>query len=202
MRSKRVPAGVTRVVLRHPWLEALTRPLVEARRTWLGRRRRRVDDLRARLVESLPDDPVVRLPDFEGEFALDARSHLFGRLLSGAPYEPGTRDCCARDLDQARDATDVGASVSFFTVRFSRHHPRRRVLALEPAPAAVGRLRRNLVRSGVEDATIVVEAAAGDRVERRSRWVADGPGEYSTLAQQKHWAVAGRATERRNGHGG
>jgi FkbM family methyltransferase len=59
---------------------------------------------------------------------------------------------------------DVGANVGFFTRRFARWvGPTGRVLALEPEPHNLSRLRVRLLRDGLSDIVETIEAAATEQ---------------------------------------
>jgi FkbM family methyltransferase len=67
------------------------------------------------------------------------------------------------DLFSGGDILDVGANIGYTATVFARvASPGSRVIAIEPEPDNVARLRRTLRRKGVLDRVEIVEAAAGE----------------------------------------
>ena len=176
-----------------PAVRVMAAPALAVRRAVQKRRvangRKGLDQLR----NVLAADPVIRLAEFEGVFSLDARSHLFERIVLDGQYEPDLAAVCVAHLDPARDAIDVGTNVGFFTVLMARHLPERRVLAVEPTPAALAQLALNLRRNNVSDNVVTFEGAVANRPGRRQLSVIDGREEYASLGPLVHAATAGAA---------
>jgi len=87
-----------------------------------------------------------------------ARLHYF----HGEPYEPELVDAFAHTLRPGDVCLDIGANTGFFTVIAARLvAPSGRVIAFEPHPQAVTRLRETVERNGVGAHVEVVAAAAG-----------------------------------------
>lgn len=125
---------------------------------------------------------VVDVHDFGGIFELDARSHLFRRIMLNGSFEPESAAAVVRHLRRSGDCLDVGANSGFFSVLFSRLiDPDRRILALEPTAAALRFLRANLERNGAAERTIVFEGAAGDTTGHLELEVIIGKEEYSSV---------------------
>lgn len=103
----------------------------------------------------------MALTEFSGRFYVGPKSDLFERILLTGSYESSLASCCRYYVDPERDSIDVGANVGFYTVLFSRIAPNRRVLAVEPVPGALMRLKRNIALNGVEPSVRVFEGAAG-----------------------------------------
>lgn len=141
--------------------------------------------LRACVIE----DPVVRLDEFGGDFELDVRSDLFSRVATNGYYEPELADRCRSWADTTRDALDVGANVGFFTCMLARTLPSRRVLAIEPTPAALARLRRNIKRNGVADRVAIFSGAAADEGGQLTMNTVPGREEYSSLGALLHPSI-------------
>lgn len=172
---------------RSPGLRALTAPL-RAARVWLRHPGARYEQrVWERLRETLAEDPVVHVPDFEGAFQLDARSHVLRRVLLDGVYEPALAALCTRLADPSRDALDVGANAGFFSVLLARRlAPAQRVVALEPTPAMAARLCANLARNGVAGRVSVVEAAAAEHAGEAVVRAIAGKEEYATLGRALH----------------
>src|SRR6187399_379967 len=123
-------------------------PAIALRRAVLRRRAEIREEVIRNLRDALAADPIVHLEEFEGDFALDPRSHLFARIASEGHYEPELAACCVARLDSARDALDIGANVGFYANLIARRlGSSRRVLAVEPTPNALARLRANVERN-------------------------------------------------------
>ena len=171
---------------RHPALRTLLRPALEVRRRLTGyyERERFMDHLETLLAE----DPVLRVPSFEGTFAMDPRSHVFKSILPVGDYEPALARFCLQHLDPERDALDVGANVGLYTVLMARHlRPGRRVLAVEPTANALRRLHANLARNGVGgERAEVFEGVVSDREGTLTLHTIEGREEYSTIGEMSH----------------
>ena len=85
---------------------------------------------------------------------------------------------------------DVGANIGFFSVHIARQlAPGRRVLALEPTPNALDRLRSNLVRNKVASAVEVFEGVAASEEGQITLTTFPGREEYSTIVSPTHPSV-------------
>jgi len=74
----------------------------------------------------------------------------------------------AADLSQTTcHIVDIGAHVGAFTVALATAVPKAQVTAFEPSAHRAGYLRRNVARNGMNDRVIVVQAAVGNRVDRK-----------------------------------
>jgi len=86
---------------------------------------------------------------------------IFGFLDNGMMYEPDVAHVMMRALHDGDVALDVGANIGFFTVMMAAlTGPQGRVVAFEPGPDNLVRLRRNIVVSGVRNVTIVEQPAS------------------------------------------
>ena len=111
--------------------------------------------------------------------ALDYGDCLQHELLCGRDHEPLTLALLERLLPPGALFVDVGANIGFFSLLAARRvGPAGRVIALEPNPAALRRLRQNLALNPAFRVE-VIEAAASDRV-----------GEVR-LAQPDDWNLGG-----------
>lgn len=180
-------------LLGHPTVRTILEPLLARRRALLRRRARGEEDRFDRFTRLFAEDPVLRLDDFRGAFALSPGSHLLSRIALDGSYEPEMAAICRSHLDLSRDAIDVGANVGFFTVMMAHELPGRRVLAVEPTPGALARLHANLARNRVADRVVVVEGAAAAVSGHFDLSVIDGREEYASLGPLVHTAIAGSA---------
>lgn len=150
-----------------------------------------------RLSKLLCEDPVISVAEFDGKFSLAAGSHLFRRIVRDGQYEPALTERCRELLDRNRDVVDVGANVGFHTVMFSKAVAGRRVLAVEPMPAAVGRLRKNIERNGVTSKVVVFEGVVSNAEGTVTINSVPGLEEYSSLGVMAHPSIAGMSIETR-----
>lgn len=176
----------------HPTLRRALWPALALRRKWLRKRDAKMASIFERLGAMFAEDPVLRVQEFDGLFALPARSALFRRLAEDGEYEPVLTSHCLSLLDPARDAIDVGANVGFHSVLFARHLPRQRVLAIEPTHKARQRLLRNLALNDVQERVLVFAGAASDRSGSIEINTIDGLEEFSSVGKMAHPAIHGQ----------
>lgn len=137
------------------------------------------------------EDPVAAIPEFEGEFSIDIRSDVLKRLLMNGHYEPQAAACCRQFVPPGRDAIDVGANVGFYSVLLAKSvSPGRRVLAVEPIPEAVAKLKENLRRNGAVESVLIHDGAALDEDGPCELVTVDGKSEYSTMGHLVHASVS------------
>lgn len=104
---------------------------------------------------------VIRLADGR-VFSLTGNSFLEWSLLFFGPYEPEiTRLLCSL-LPPDGTALDIGANIGIHTIAMAKHASLGQVLAFEPHPQTVERLRGNLALNGAGNVE-VVQAALLDR---------------------------------------
>lgn len=142
-----------------------------------------------RLASMLVEDPVLRVAEFDGVFALAPRSHIFRRLVTSGYYEPELTARCRALLDRNRDAVDIGANIGFHSVLFSKHLDRGRVLAVEPTRNALVRLKRNLAMNEAGGKVTIFEGVASDRPGQIEIKTISGLEEYSTIGAMGHPSV-------------
>ena len=170
---------------RNPWLRALLWPIAAPRRWFITRSENYFARTCEKLFEPVEGGTlVVRIPNFSGSFEIDARSSLLKRVLRNGAYEPHLSKLTLEHLRQDRDAIDIGANVGFFSVLLAKNlGPGRKVLAVEPTPDALRRLRANLRLNGVEGSVIVYENAVVDKPRQVELHVIAGKEEYSSVFQ-------------------
>ncbi len=141
-----------------------------------------------RMVES--GSLVVRIPEIEGEFEIGATSHILQRVMVESRYEPELVNVIRRRIDPERDAIDVGANVGLLTVVMARLlSGSRKVLAVEPIPAILNRLRGNIARNGCANRVRVFEGVATRSTGDCLINYVPGKEEYSSLNRIVHPAV-------------
>jgi FkbM family methyltransferase len=141
----------------------------------------------ANLASLVADDPIMRVAEFEGNFAVNPGSDLFKRLATTGEYEPRLARLCVDVMDPSRDVVDVGANIGFFSVLCAKRiHSGSKVVAIEPTEGALRRLRRNLELNGVLDRVIVVAGAVGCVSGKTHLNVVPGREEYSSAGPLVH----------------
>jgi FkbM family methyltransferase len=140
-------------------------------------------------------DPRVRLPDFLGEFELDARGDLLSRILVYGEYERAISRNIRRHIADGGDCVDVGANVGFYSVMFAKLCPSRRVLAIEPMPDAIQYLGKNLKSNAVSDRVFVHRGAVGAVEETLPMNYIAGKVEYASLANLVHPSVSSQLSQ-------
>ena len=129
----------------------LLKPAQLAVAHYTDRRDRPIRDLVGRLSAMLVEDPVVKLAEFDGIFALSPRSHIFRRIATEGHYEPILTAKCREWLDRDRDVIDVGANYGEFLL--NARYP--------PEASAVG-VEANFQNGGVR---LEYERRQGDRYQ-------------------------------------
>ncbi len=173
----------------HPLIRIAFQPFLYPRRaflrTWLLRRSLE------KVIESLfAEPPLLSVPEFEGNFHVDPRSHLFSRLLFNGNYEPLLAELARCLIDSNRDVVDIGANVGFYTV-LSARHTRGRVLAIEPTDNALRLLRRNIVHNELVNKVLVFEGVVSDVSGEVTLSFLNGKEEYSSIEVIRHPSVVG-----------
>jgi FkbM family methyltransferase len=137
----------------------------------------------------LASDPQVIVDEFQGEFLLDRRSHIFERIAIDGHYEPDLVQYCKKHLVGNKDVLDVGANIGFYTVMFAKNIHGRRVLAVEPTKNALMRLRKNIALNQVEDRVVVFEGAVSNKASKVTMSVIPGKEEYSSIGVMEHPSI-------------
>lgn len=186
-----MPDSLLTRLLDVPAVRVAAAPALALRRAVQRRRGAAQRRVFTQLRHVLAADPVVRLDDFGGAFAMDARSHLFERVVVDGHYEPELAALCRSHLDPTRDAIDVGGNVGFFAVLMAGALPGRRVLSVEPTPGAYARLTANVARNGLTDRVVAFNGIAAEDAAGRTMRVIEGMEEYASLGTLVHHAVHG-----------
>ena len=136
----------------------------------------------------LPDEVVFRAGDNEARFRVSTRFEYRGFAKYRSDPDATVLAAFVRSLRDDDVVWDVGANVGVFSVLAAGRLPPERVVAIEPHPENVDRLRENLDRNG-RDAT-VRRLALDDERGRAELGVSspDGTGAFG---------VVGGPTERR-----
>jgi len=177
-------------------LRGILSPALAIRRMIIGRGRNHQHRILTSMSKRFAEDPLLAVPEFEGQFRIDVRSHLFSRLILDGSYEPEIAQICLAHMDRGRDAIDIGANIGFFSVLIGKHlSAGRRVLAVEPTTNALGKLHRNIDGNGIRSKTIVYEGVASSEPGQVTINTIAGKEEYSSLGPLDHPSIRGEVSE-------
>jgi FkbM family methyltransferase len=138
--------------------------------------------------------PKLFVEEFEGEFHMDTRSHLFKRLLLNGTYEPELVSIVNKTVNLGDDVIDVGANLGFFSVLFSRKVGLSgRVLSIEPTSKVFDTLSLNL-KLNMADNVIAFNGAVGEKKSKITINSIVGKEEYSSVGEVVHHSVKGEKT--------
>lgn len=179
------------LIYKYPYLRKLLYPAIAIRRFFLQEKFSYKEEVYEHLCEQLVEDPVIKVPEFEGIFVVDCRSDLFKRILMDKQYESSLVKLVLKYLDEGRDVIDVGANIGFYTILFAKRTKKggAKVLAIEPTLNALERLYKNVQRNNVMDKVVVFEGAVSDYIGKGQIKTLNGKEEYSTLGCWKHPSV-------------
>jgi len=177
---------------KNPLLRVLFAPYIYIKRYFIHRSYRvfyqRYDQM-MKLVRSESLD--IELGEFGGVFSVGKESLLAKYILKEGAYEPEIVALSKKYLNTEKDVLDIGANIGFFSVLLGRLiNENRRVLAIEPTPGALKRLKSNLERNGV-NRVILFEGVAGKKTGSVSFNVVEGKEEYSSLKPVAHTHALG-----------
>lgn len=147
------------------------------------------EEIFGNLRDMLADDPILKIPQFKGVFAIDPRSDALKRIVVEKQYEPCLVQRCIGLIDRNRDMMDIGANIGFYSVLFAKELSSGKVLSVEPVANALVRLRRNISLNNVVERVIVFDGAASDRVGEMQIKTVEGKEEYSSLGEMVHPGV-------------
>lgn len=136
----------------------------------LGPLTRAIRRLLNRAAPSAPTEVRVAAGELAGaRLVLDLRSE---KDLWLGTYEPDLQACLRAFVRSGSTAYDLGANLGYVTLLLARAVGHTgRVLAFEPLPANLERLRTHLALNGCESWVQVVPAAVGERTGRARFWL-------------------------------
>ena len=161
------------------------------RQRWLRYRDQPAVDAIHAVQNMVVGDVQVRVPEFDGDFIMSPKSHIFHRLAQFGEYEPSLIKIILDAIVPDKDVIDVGANLGFFSCAAAKRLTTGRVLAIEPTDGAHKRLLHNLALNGVAEKVIVFKGLASDNVGDSDIHYIDGMEEYSSIEKSEHPAVAG-----------
>lgn len=172
---------------KNQFLRSLFSPYILVNRFFIRREYekfyRRYDEM-MKLVRS--DSLNIELQDFKGVFNVGKESLLAKYILKEGSYEPEIVELVKQYLDPKKDIIDIGANVGFFSVLFAKSVEKgKRVLAVEPTPGALKRLKSNLIQNEVDN-VIVHEGLVGSEKATVPFYMVAGKEEYSSMKPIAH----------------
>lgn len=176
---------------RYPILRAILLPAILLRRPFIKMKVAWKTEVVNNFSELLVEDPVIRVDEFGGVFAIDSRSDLFARVVINKEYEPKFIKYCLKHIDPERDIIDVGANVGFYSVLFAKQLKTGRVVAVEPTQNALKRLRRNIEMNGVNSRVDIFEGVVSDNIGQLEINTIAGKEEYSSIGVLQQSPVTG-----------
>lgn len=128
---------------------------------------------------------LIPIPEFEGSFYIDIRSHILSIIIIEKTYEPELVEIVKQNINSNRDVIDVGANIGLFTVLFSKLiSKKQKVLAIEPTPSATKYLHLNIEKNNVNNLVIVFNGVASAEKGDYSINVIPGKEEYSSIGTE------------------
>lgn len=174
-------------MLRHNrFIRKIAYPIIKARQR---KRAAEVENVKAALLnfsKLATSDTVLRVEEFQGAFSIDPRSTTFFRILVQGEYEPRLTKVCLNYLDPNRDVIDVGANIGFHTVLFGKNIETQRILAIEPIPSVVKRLKSNIELNGIQNKVHLFEGVASDSKGKTEINTISGKEEFSSIGKIVH----------------
>jgi FkbM family methyltransferase len=138
---------------------------------------------------------VVDISDFEGLFEMDSRSNFLRLIFKYQSYEKEIVDIVRKHINPTRDVIDVGANIGLYSILFSKLiFKDHRVLCIEPSPAAIKYLRKNIERNNSVN-TIIYEGIATKTKGYYKFNIIPGMEEYSSLGPITHRWTDGKKYE-------
>jgi FkbM family methyltransferase len=175
---------------KYPLAYAALYPALIARQPFMKLKWKWQEKVISNLSRLIVEDPIVRIDEFNGIFAMDSRSDLFSRVLINMEYEPRLVEVCMQCLDKSRDVIDVGANVGFYTVMFAKALHQGRVISVEPATNALKNLRKNITLNDVSKKVEIFEGVASDTIGELEITTVKGKEEYSSIGVMQHSLVS------------
>ncbi|MCP3873084.1 MAG: FkbM family methyltransferase [Desulfobacteraceae bacterium] len=175
---------------KYPAIKTILYPANIVRQQLIKRKVNLQKEVVSNLGELLYNDPIIKIKEFNGIFAMDIRSDLFLRLVLFKSYEPTLVMHCQKYFDRNRDVIDVGANIGFFTVMFAKQLNNKTVLSIEPTKNALKRLRYNLELNHVIEDVVIFEGVASNQNGTVEIKTIKGREEYSSMGKMKHPSIS------------
>jgi len=166
-------------LLRMPLVEGVGRSFVKA---WCV-------ILQSRLRGKFGDATVIPLG--RARMSLDFRAmhdvRMYWSIQRHGGYEPETGLLLAQLLKPGDTFVDVGANNGYFAILASQYvRPNGTVLAIEPNPGAVQRLKKNVELNGLGDTVHILQIAVGEAGGSGSLYVSTFEDGWASLTPQRN----------------
>lgn len=171
-------------------INSMVAPIRKLRWKLISRHMKSQEFIFRNLATYLVEDPIIRVEEFNGIFAVDVRSALFTRQIRDGEYEPKLTAACLKYLEPDRDVLDIGANIGFYSVFFAKKLKTGRVLSVEPTGKALGRLKKNLLLNEVSGRVKIFEGVVSDRSGTVEIKTIAGKEEYSSIGEMAHPSIA------------
>lgn len=184
--------ALRRYAKRTPLLRWILAPIIKYRATVVQTRSNTAHQIYANTVRG--GTLIVSPENIDGEFLVDARSHLAQRVVVSGTYEPGVIDV----LDSLRISNsgvmiNIGANIGFIAVYLSKRFPNAPVIAVEPNPEAFKLLQTNVQLNERSGAIECVPVCIGDEDGVVHLATIEGKAEYSSIGGVVHASVSDMA---------
>jgi FkbM family methyltransferase len=176
--------------LNHPRFHSSIKPIRRFARTLFPSRLSKLWKAQEYLFENVIGGTLkVKVPDL-GVFEMNGRSHILAQLLIQREYEPRILELLREYVDPSKDAIDIGANIGLVTTAIANLlHDGKRVLAVEPTPAAMGYLKKNIEANHIVEKVLPFEGVASELPGEFEIKIFPGREEYSTLLDAAHDAI-------------
>lgn len=181
-----------------PLFRTLVNPLRQMRRRLARMRQKSMLNRFEPFLDMLAEDPVLYVDEFGGNFVIGRKSSILHKMITHGSYELCLSRLLSRLVNPAQDAIDVGANLGFYSVLLANLIADRTVLAFEPVPEAIVRLRKNLVLNNASDKVAICPMIASNSSGRIDMKVVVGQEEYSTVGMMEHQNVVASVYEKRS----
>jgi len=182
---------LARLANQYPMLRTALAPAILLRRRLRYVDQTEINDVISNFARLMVEDPMLRVDEFQGQFAMSASSALFRRIIQNGEYEPVLTRHCLEMLNPDRDALDIGANIGFHSVLLAKNLKGGKVLAVEPTRNALRRLRRNIDLNDVGERVSVFEGVASNAPGMLEIKTIEGREEYSSLGVMGHPSISG-----------
>lgn len=174
-----------------PLIKKVLSPISNIRNSLANKKVKASESVIRNLRESIVGDPVIKVDEFQGRFAIDTNSDLFFRCIVNGQYEPELVEICKKHLNRNKDVIDVGANIGFFSVLFAKLISKdNKVLAIEPTSRALERLKGNLITNEINEKVIIFNGVASNSDAPVAINTIIGKEEYSSIGAMAHPSIS------------
>lgn len=181
---------LTKLARKNPVIKTILHPANIVRNHLIKKKENLQKKVILNLGDLLYNEPIIKVKEFNGIFAIDIRSDLFSRLALYKSYESKLALYCQKYLNKDRDIIDVGANIGFFTVFFAKQLNNKTVLSIEPTKNALKRLRYNIKLNHVTENVDLFEGVVSNQNGAVDVKTISGKEEYSSIGKMKHPSIS------------